>query len=78
MKRLGRPPNKVRAAAIAAGRNTFSAEKPCERCGDRRRYTCNSGCVTCAIARGMAVYAAIKDDPKAKLHYNRHHYKDLA
>jgi hypothetical protein len=78
MKRLGRPPNERRAAARAAGRNTFMAVDPCKRCGTRRRYTCNSGCVQCNTARGIAYYASIKDDPVAKRHYNAHHYKDAA
>jgi len=78
MKRPGRPINKPRAAAKAAGRNTFMAEKPCKRCGTRRRYTCSSGCVQCAIERGKAFYKRIKDDPLALRHYNRHHYEDAA
>jgi hypothetical protein len=34
----------------------------------------NSGCVECAIVRASARYDAIRDDPAAKAHYNRHHY----
>ncbi len=74
MKKLGRPPNKRRAAAKAAGKLVYNAAVPCKRCRTRLRYVINSGCVECAIERGCARYDAIKDDGKAKAHYNRHHY----
>lgn len=73
-RKLGRPPNKLRAAARAAGRMTFVPATACKRCKTRLRYTCSSGCVQCGIERGCARYEAIKDDPKALLHYNRHHH----
>jgi hypothetical protein len=76
MTKLGRPPNKLRAAAKAAGKVTFIPATPCKRCKTRLRYVVNSGCVRCGIERGCAYYAAIADDPKAKAHYNRHHYVD--
>jgi hypothetical protein len=74
MKKLGRPPNKLRAAALKAGKLTFAPMTRCKRCRTRLRYVINSGCVECAIERGCARYDAIKDDGKAKAHYNRHHY----
>jgi hypothetical protein len=73
MTKLGRPPNKLRAAARAAGKKFFTPAVRCPRCRTRLRYVCSSGCVQCGIERGCARYEAIKDDPKALLHYNRHH-----
>jgi hypothetical protein len=78
MKKLGRPPNKLRAAALKAGKLTFVPATPCKRCKTRLRYVINSGCVHCAIERGSARYAAIADDDAARAHYNRHHYVDQA
>ena len=73
-RKLGRPPNKRRAAAKAAGKLVYNAAVPCKRCKTRLRYVVNSGCVQCAIERGSARYAAIADDDAARAHYNRHHY----
>jgi len=76
MKKLGRPPNKLRAAALKAGKLTFAPATRCKRCRTRLRYVSNSGCVQCAVERGCARYAAIADDDAARAHYNRHHYVD--
>jgi hypothetical protein len=75
-RKLGRPPNKLRAAAKAAGKLVYTAAVPCKACRTRRRYVVNSGCVQCAIDRGCARYAAIANDDAARAHYNRHHYID--
>ena len=72
--KIGRPPNKLRAAALKAGKLTFIPAKPCKRCKTRLKYVVNSGCVQCAIERGCARYDALKDDDAARTHYNRHHY----
>ena len=72
--RMGRPPNLLRAAARRAGERLYKAAVPCDRCGTRLRYVSNSGCCRCAIKAGIARYDAIRDDSKAKLHYNRHHH----
>jgi hypothetical protein len=76
--KIGRPPNKLRAAALKAGKLVYTAAAPCKRCRTRLRYVVNSGCVHCAVKRGCARYDAIKDDGNAKAHYNRHHYVDQA
>jgi hypothetical protein len=70
---MGRPPNKLRAAAKAAGKRFFTPATPCKLCRTRLRYVINSGCVQCAIERGCARYAAIADD-ETRAHYNRHHH----
>ena len=70
--RMGRPPNRLRAAARAAGKRFYTAAMPCDRCGTRLHYVSNSGCVACAIEAGCARYEAIADDPEAKATYNSH------
>jgi ribosomal protein L37E len=74
MTKLGRPRNKQRDVALAAGKLVYASAVPCKRCGTRPHYVSNSGCVHCGSERGCAHYAAIKDDPRKLRHYNRHHH----
>jgi hypothetical protein len=54
----GRPTNLFREAARQRGEKFYSSFDPCLKCGTDNRYVSNSGCVQCAINRGIARYAA--------------------
>ena len=70
MKKLGRPPNKRRAAALAARKLTFAPVTRCKRCRTRLRYGEQiQDAFNVQLIVGLRRYAVIADDDAARADY---------
>lgn len=69
---MSRQINLQRAEARLRGEKYYSNSKPCEKCGGRKRYTVNTACVSCAVARGKTRYAGLDTATLAEIKRRDH------